>query len=98
MLPIVSLSLKVRSQRAAVTRAAAQPWKELLISRSHQLAMNEAQISGLKNGLKFGKTIDLPKELRLNAEQMCDMLVPRDTTSTIIRYFTHLRYICSTCI
>ena len=49
--------------------------------------MNEAQIDDLKRGLKFGKAIKLPQELMLNVQQMCDMLVERET----IRHFTHLR-------
>ena len=58
--------------------------------------MNEAHIDDMKRGLKFGKAIKLPQELMLNARQMCDMLVERET----IRQFAHLRcvdtkYICT---
>ena len=88
----VSLALKVRSQRGTITRSTSQPWRERLISRSHQLTMNMAQINGLKLGLKFGKAIELPQELKLDAQMMRDLLIPHDTTSKCPRYFTHLKY------
>lgn len=88
----VSLSLKVRSHRGTVTRGNLKIWKDQLTSRSHLLSMNDFQIECLKNGLLFGKAIDLPRELRLNAELMRDMLVPPDPSSVNVRYFTHLRY------
>ena len=83
----VSLALKVRSQRVPMTRITSQLWRDLLTRRSHQLTMNEVQIDDLNCGLKFGKAIELPPELMLNAHQMCDMLVGRGT----VRHFTHLR-------
>lgn len=49
--------------------------------------MNEIQIDCLKVGLKFGKAIDLPKDLMLTTRQMCDMLIGRDS----VRKFTSLR-------
>ena len=86
----VSLSLKVRSQRGAVTRTALKLWKDHLTSRSHLLTLKKMQIDCLKVGLKFGKAIGLHEDMRLNTELMCDMLVPRDPSTTTIRYFTHL--------
>ena len=49
--------------------------------------MKEAQIDDLKRGLKFGKAIELSRDLMLSVRQMCDMLVERET----IRQFAHLR-------
>ena len=48
--------------------------------------MNEAQIDDLKHGLKFGKAIELPRELMLSARQMCDMLVERETNMDCMVY------------
>ena len=90
MIPTVSLSLKVRSQRGAVTRNAPKQWEDHLTSRSHHITLNQAQIDGLKIGLKFGKAIELPSDLRFNADLMCDMVVPRDRFTITVRYFTHL--------
>ena len=70
-----------------MTRSTSQLWRDRLTSRSHQLTMNEAQIDDLKHGLKFGKAIELPRELMLSARQMCDMLVERKTN----HQFTNLR-------
>lgn len=86
---IVSLALKVRSQRGLVTRSAVTMWNIHLISRSHQLSMNEVQIDGLKAGVKFGKTIGLPHDMMLNLRQMSDMLIGRES----VRKFAYLRYI-----
>lgn len=71
-----------------MTRGTATIWNTHLISRSHQLSMNEVQIKGLKAGLKFGKLIELPKDLMMTSRQMCDMLISRDS----VRKFTSLRY------
>ena len=76
-----------------MTRGNLKIWKDQLTSRSHLISMNDFQIECLKNGLLFGKAIDLPRELRLNAELMQDMLVPPDPSSVNVRYFTHLRYV-----
>ena len=87
----VSLYLKVRSHRAPTTRSSLKPWQDHLASRSHLLTLNQVQIDCLKSGLKFGKAIGLPEELKLNAELMCDILVPRDPSTTTVRYFTRLQ-------
>ena len=90
----VSLSLKVRSHRGRVTEGNLKMWKDQLTSRSHLLSMNIFEIECLKNGLLFGKAIDLPRELRFNTVLMQEMLVPPDPSSTVtVRYFTHLRLI-----
>ena len=73
-----------------MTRSTSKPWKDNLTSRSHLIKLNQAQIDCLKIGLKFGKAIELPKELCFNAELMCDMLVPRDPSTVTVRYFTYL--------
>ena len=93
ILSAVSLSLKVRSRRGAVTRSTPKQWKDHLTSRSHLITLNQAQIDGLKIGVKFGKAIELPSDLRLNADLMCDMLVPRDPSTVTVRYFTHLTWV-----
>ena len=73
-----------------MTRSTPKPWKDHLTSRSHLITLNQVQIDGLKIGLKFGRAIELPPELKFNAELMCDMLVPRDPSTITVRYFTHL--------
>ena len=93
VLSAVSLSLKVRSHRGVVTRSTPKQWKDHLTSRSHLITLNQAQIDGLKIGLKLGKAIELPSDLRLNADLMCDMLVPRDPSTITVRYFTHLMWV-----
>lgn len=85
----VSLALSVRCQRVQVTRnAASATWEAHLISRSHQLSMNEIQIDGLKSGLIFGKAIGLPQDLMLQAHLICKMLIGQES----VQKFTHLRY------
>ncbi|CAI8008749.1 hypothetical protein GBAR_LOCUS5961, partial [Geodia barretti] len=89
----VSLSLKVRSHRGSVTEGNLKMWKDQLTSRSHLLSMNIFQIECLKNGLLFGKALDLPRELRFNTVLMQEMLVPPAPSSTVtVRYFTHLSH------
>lgn len=82
----------MKSQQGSVTRETATPtWRAHLISRSHQLSMNETHINDLNDGLKFGMEVELPKDLMLNAGHM---LVGRGSVCKFeyLRY-THV-YIC----
>ena len=88
---IVSLALKVRTQRVSVTQSNhRQLWQDCMTKISHQLTMNEAQIDELKYGLKFGKAVELPHEVMFSAHQMCDVLVEHET----IQQFAQLRCVC----
>ena len=76
-----------------MTKSTLKLWKDHITSRSHLLTVNETEVRCLKSGLRFGKAIDLPNELRFNSELMRDILIPPDHTSITVRYFKHLKLV-----
>lgn len=70
----VSLALKVRSERAIVTRSATHLWRDYLTNYGYQMLMNEEQIDDLKSGLEFGKTLRLPLHLTFSTTQIQDVI------------------------
>lgn len=81
---IVSLALKLKSLRGIVTPSTANMWGTHLLKRNRQFSMNKIQINGLKNGLEFGKAVQLKEDLMLKPHQM---LTGQDS----VRKFTCLR-------
>ena len=62
-------------------------WRDYLTSYGNQLALDEQQIDGMRNGLEFGKKIGVPSDLALSVVQMRDIVV------STVRYFDHLRLV-----
>ena len=84
---LVSMSLRIHYKRGVITRGVMATWRDYLTSYGNQLALDEDQIDGMKQGLEFSKKIGLSLDLALSVVQI------QDTVVSTIRYFDNLRLV-----
>ena len=85
----VSLTLKLHSERTAVTRATSRIWYDRFIVFHPRIILTDTVLRDIASGLEFGKLIDLPEESSFSFQLMTDLAV----SEKCIRPFRHIRYV-----
>ena len=87
LLSEVSLYLRLHAECSEVTQHTSNIWQDMLIKYSPNLVMNLETMAEVKEGLEFGRWMQLPSNLTFSTHHLAKLFASEGH----VRPFSHLR-------